>query len=82
MVEPRKPSAPISFMISRSKRSCAVRFEHARHQLFLAIVARAVAHHAFFFAQRFFEEERIGPVKFRFGRNGAAPGNGGIGFHA
>ena len=38
-------------------------FEHARQQLFLAVGARAVAHHPLLLAQFLLEEQGIGPVE-------------------
>ena len=43
----------------------AKRFEHARKQLLLRIVARGVAHHALFLGQLAFEIERIVPLERR-----------------
>ena len=63
MVEPSRPSAPISRTIAGSYCLVAIGREHARKQLLLRIIARGVAHHALFLGQLAFEVERILPFE-------------------
>src|SRR5579883_1210495 len=55
----------------------AVGVADARHQFLLGIGAGAVAHHSFFFAELFFEQQRVGPVKdgSRRGRSRSVEGS-------
>ncbi len=67
MVEPRRPSSPSSFMISRSKLLVPVGLEHAGHQLVLGIAARRVADQPLFFAELGVEEEGVFPLELGLG---------------